>query len=130
MRAAKRYATEAIFTIDDRQLTAVSNTNRYDTENVQIENVLCVYERSSLAEQWRAVPYSAVCASVCECVCVNAGTRRRVLMRERESQLCRSTQSLVGEFLDGRLRARLCRRPKELMESGRMACDDGLPLAR
>lgn len=76
----KTYATEAIFTIDDRQLTSVSNTNGYDTENVQSENAATL----AVGSEARASTMP---------LCVNASRRTRFDVQVRESR--RHTHSLV-----------------------------------
>lgn len=76
----KTYATEAIFTIDDRQLTSVSNRNGYDTENVQSENAVTL-----------AVGSEATASSMP--LCANASRRTRCGVQARESR--RHTHSLV-----------------------------------
>lgn len=71
------YATEAIFTIDDRQLTSVSNTNGYDTENARTENAVTFVAGS-------------VARAASELLCVDASWCRRrysVQVGERESRV-------------------------------------------
>lgn len=84
------YATEAIFTIDDRQLMSVPNKNGYGTDNVQTENAVtfvagsvdtaatrdcCVWTQAGAAHatvcKWESVESSRNTHSrVCMCVFV------------------------------------------------------------